>query len=179
MLRTCIWIILISAIAVATISTWQWFKLRHINQVIDKLNHSTDYPVSSEAPPPLLFARSHYLTRLERFDETAALLARLLEQDPERAVDALYNRGNGHLRRGIEFVHQTRIDDAIAQVNLAKRDYMQALRLRPDDWQLKYNLDIAMRLVRDFPPATPEGDEEGETPERLWTNLPGRPRGRP
>ncbi len=178
-LRALAWLALLAGVGLAIVSSWQWWQTRTMNHVIAELARSVDHPVDSDAAAPLLFARSHYLSRLERFDETAPLIARLLSRDPERAVDALYNRGNGHLRRGIEFVHQTRIDDAIAQVNLAKRDYQQALRLRPDDWQLKYNLDIAMRLVRDFRPAQVEGEDEGEPPERLWTDLPGRPRGMP
>ena len=177
--RALAWLVLSAGLLLVAISTWQWLQLRATNQRIAALANGTDLPVDGDQSPELVFARSHFLSTRGRVDETLPLIARLQERDPDRAADALFNRGNTYLLRGLEFVHGVRVDDAVAQINLAKSDYQQALRQRPDDWEIKYNLDIAMRLVRDFPPVTIEGDDEGEPPERLWTDLPGRPRGMP
>jgi mxaK protein len=58
--------------------------------------------------------------------------------------------------------------------------FRSLLRLKPDDWDAKYNYDIAMRLVRDLPKG--EGEDQHDplkTPEKLWTDLPGVPKGLP
>ena len=65
-------------------------------------------------------------------------------------------------------------------VMLAKAEYRNALRIDPQNWNAKYNLDVAMRLVRDLPQAVGEDEEKPlETPEKLWTDLPGVPKGLP
>ncbi len=62
---------------------------------------------------------------------------------------------------------------------LARDFYVRALRLEPGFWDAKYNLDVAMRLVRDFPDVQIQGDDRKRPTSRLWTDLPGLPKGGP
>ena len=44
----------------------------------------------------------------------------------------------------------------------------------------KYNLDVASRLVRDYPEFDRKtGDELRAEPKAIWTDIPGQPRGGP
>jgi mxaK protein len=72
------------------------------------------------------------------------------------------------------------LDKAIPLTKLAKDDYRRALSLDPDFWDAKFNFDVAMRLVRDLPGYEQEGEEAPpDAKTRLWTDLPGVPRGLP
>jgi mxaK protein len=95
-------------------------------------------------------------------------------------VRMLYNMANARLRAAIKATEQGKFDKAIPLVALAKAEYRSALRLAPLDWEAKHNLDVAMRLVRDLPRGEAEEKTEPETtPSKLWTDLPGIPKGLP
>lgn len=153
----------------------------HDNRLIAALAEGRDVEIGENASAALTFARAHYLLARDRLDDARAPTERLALGDARRfAFAALYDKGNAHLRRALEIVDAHRYDDTIAQVNLAKQHYLRALRIDPGDWDAKFNLDVAMRLVRDFPDGEAEGDDEPpEQPDRLWTDLPGLPRGGP
>lgn len=153
----------------------------HDNRLIAALAEGRDVEIGENASAALTFARAHYLLARDRLDDARAPTERLALGDARRfAFAALYDKGNAHLRRALQIVDAHRYDDTIAQVNLAKQHYLRALRIDPGDWDAKFNLDVAMRLVRDFPDGEAEGDEEPpEQPDRLWTDLPGLPRGGP
>ncbi len=153
----------------------------HDNRLIAALAEGRDVEIGEDASAALTFARAHYLLVRDRFDDARVPTERLASGAARRfAFAALYDKGNAHLRRALQIVDAHRYDDTIAQVNLAKEHYLRALRIDPGDWDAKLNLDVAMRLVRDFPDGEAEGDEEPpEQPDRLWTDLPGLPRGGP
>ena len=49
-----------------------------------------------------------------------------------------------------------------------------------DDSISKFNLDVASRLIRDFPEFDrASGDEMRAEPKQIWTDIPGQPRGGP
>ncbi|ANB17089.1 hypothetical protein [Dokdonella koreensis] len=151
------------------------------NRTIAALAEGRDVAVADDATEAVLFARAHYLLARDRFDEARTLTERIvLGRSRGFAFAVLYDKGNAHLRRALLIVDAHRYDETIAEVNLAKEHYLRALRIDPGDWNAKVNLDIAMRLVRDFPDGEAEGDEEPPAqPDRLWTDLPGLPRGGP
>jgi mxaK protein len=87
---------------------------------------------------------------------------------------------NARMRASIKAIEQGNFDRATPLVALAKSEYRAVLGLEPGNWDAKHNLDVAMRLVRDLPRA--EGEDEAgkdEPPAKLWTDLPGVPKGLP
>ena len=64
-------------------------------------------------------------------------------------------------------------------VVLARQEYRRALTLVPESWDAKFNLDVASRLVRDFPAFERTIGDEVKTKKRLWTDVPGKPEGLP
>lgn len=151
------------------------------NRTIDDLRAGTEVPVAPSAAPPLLEARAAFLLTRDRIDEAQPLLDQAaLRADDAIRVRMLYNMANARLRAAIRQIEQGHFDKAIPLVALAKAEYRSALRLQPGYWDAKHNLDAAMRLVRDLPRAEgEEGTEPEQTPAKLWTDLPGVPKGLP
>jgi mxaK protein len=151
------------------------------NRTIDALRAGTEVPVSPTASPPLLEARADFLLTRDRTDEAQPFLDQAaLRADDAIRVRMLYNMANARLRAAIGQIEQGHFDKAIPLVALAKAEYRGALGLQPDYWDAKHNLDAAMRLVRDLPRVEGEGGTEpGQVPSKLWTDLPGVPKGLP
>ena len=154
---------------------------RRANAAIAALETGHDIPVAEDARPELVFARLAFLTRRDRFDEAQPLMNRIAAAGDDRvAAAAYYDLSNARLRAAIGHLETNDIDPAVPLVRLAKEGYRRALVLDPGFWDAKYNLDIAMRLVRDFPEIETSGEElPPEAAKRLWTDLPGVPRGLP
>lgn len=153
-----------------------------VNAKIDQLMSGKDVPVdASSAPPALLEARAYFLLTRDNLEEAQPLLDQAaLRADPQVRVRMLYNMANARLRASVAAIQQGQFDQAIPQVALAKAEYRSALRLDPKDWDAKHNLDVAMRLVRDLPRQEGEVDEDNvKEPAKLWTDLPGVPKGLP
>lgn len=179
-------ILLSSALLVIGIASALWFGARLYvehddNATITALAAGQDVAVSPDDAPAVLFARLNFLTFRDRLDEAQPLLNRLAaEGSRPLAVAALYDMANARLRLAIDHLGSNDIDPAIPLVRLAKEGYRRALTLDPGFWDAKYNLDIAMRLVRDFPQLDIEGEDvPPEAAKRLWTDLPGLPQGLP
>lgn len=169
-------------IAGVAISGWLLLGKLQANSVIDRLRAGADVEVdAASAPVALLEARAAYLLRRGRIDEAQPLLDQAAERaPPAEQVRMLYNMANARMRAAVTAIEKGNFDKAIPLVTLAKSEYRAALRLDPGDWNAKYNLDVAMRLVRDLPQAVGEDEEKPlETPEKLWTDLPGAPKGLP
>lgn len=151
------------------------------NRGIAALEAGTDLDVGIGAPAPLLLARIGYLAGHGRLEETEPLVAAL---DRAGAADAAsrarYRIANARMRDAFGLLTRGALDKAGPQVTLARQDYRRALRDRPDFWDAKFNLDVASRLIRDFPEFDrASGDEMRAEPKQIWTDIPGQPRGGP
>ena len=168
------------------------YGVRSDNKIIDALERREDIVVAEQASAEVSFARLRFLAAVGRLDEALprvellAGLAAVQDGSPvpgkstDIAVWSLYNMGNARLRQALELLGSTRTEEAPSLVRLAKEYYVRALRLDAGFWDARYNLDIASRLVRDLPPADVSEEEESpEKPKRLWTDLPGLPKGLP
>jgi mxaC protein len=98
---------------------------------------------------------------------------------PSARVDMLYNMANARLRLVFDAIEQGQFDKATSLIGLAKDEYVDALRLDPNAWNVKFNLDVTSRLLRDLPEGQGPEDKPREAPKELWTDIPGTPRGAP
>ena len=172
--------VLVLALAVMAVMCVRMALNANANRTIASLASGRDVPVAADAPDRLLLARAHFLMIRDRLDEAQPLVDRLAANGSPLGVAGLYDLANARLAAAISLLERTEIDPAVPQVRLAKAGYRAALVRAPDFWDAKYNLDIAMRLVRDFPQIEQEQqDEAQDTPKRLWTDLPGLPKGLP
>ena len=177
-----IWLLLATGVAVTVASGWHWYATWRDNETIKALAAGEDVEVDPErASPVVLFARAYYLLKRDRLDEAQVLLDQAnFRADAETRVQMLYDDGNTRLRASFDAIERGQFDTATSLVNLAKEDYNLALRLDPQAWDVKYNLDVAARLVRDLPQIHPSEDPlQQESRKDLWSDLPGIPRGEP
>ncbi|WP_245270906.1 hypothetical protein [Beijerinckia mobilis] len=151
------------------------------NQLIDTLLSGHDITIADHAMPEVLFARAQFLMTHNKLDEAQSLVDKLDHgADTPLLTAAQYNLANARLRKAFDFIENTRIDQAEPLVNLARAGYRRSLGIDPEFWDARYNLDVAMRLIRDFPGYEKTlGDEMVAKPKELWTDLPGKPKGLP
>ena len=150
------------------------------NRLIVGLSDGRDLPVEESAAPQARFARAHFLMTRDRFEEAQILVDRLPPGRNGVAAMGQYDLANARLRAALTQLEAGRIDAAGPLIRLAKDGYRRSLALDPGLWDAKYNLDVAMRLIRDFPQIDRMSEEEPpDLPVRLWSDLPGLPRGLP
>ena len=177
-----VWLLLAIGLAVMIASGWHWYGAWRDNATINALAAGEDVQIDPErASPAVLFARAYYLLKRDRIDEAQVLLDQAnFRADARTRVLMLYDAGNTRLRASFAAIERGKFDRATSLVNLAKEDYNQALRLDPQAWDVKYNLDVAARLVRDLPQIEPSEEPLQQEPRKdLWSDLPGVPRGAP
>ncbi len=176
-----IWLLLATGIAVASASAWKWYATRRDNRIVGGLLAGEKIEIDPiTASPNVLFARAYYLLKRDRIDEAQILLDQAnFRADPATRVKMLYDAANYRIRATFDAIEQGEFDKATTLVGLAKDDYNDALRLDPQAWDVKYNLDVAARLVRDLPEGTPTEEPGQEPPKQMWTDLPGIPKGEP
>ncbi|MGQ9369562.1 hypothetical protein [Azospirillum sp. ST 5-10] len=152
----------------------------HDNRLIGGLAAGRDLATDEPVVADVRFARAHFLMLRDRLDEAQAQVDHLDPGDRTLAAAAQYDLANARLRTAFDLLEAGRLDPAIPLVRLAKDGYRRALVLNPGFWDAKHNLDVAMRLVRDFPEIEREPEDEAQpTDKRLWTDLPGLPKGLP
>lgn len=151
------------------------------NGTIADLAAGKDVPVSAGAPAPVLLARVQHLARREATEEIEPLIEALDRRgEVDGAARARYALANARLRQAFGHLERGNLDPAGPLIVLARQDYRRALQGRPDLWDAKFNLDVASRLLRDFPEFDRKsGDELKAEPKKIWTEIPGQPRGQP
>lgn len=162
--------------------TWRLHDVRRDNDIIAALKAGDDIAIDPRtASDEVLIARSEFLLARDRRDEAQVLLdASSGMRDPKLRSRLVYNHANARIRDAIAAVERGDTDKAIPLTRLAKDEYRQALRLDPAAWDIKFNYDVAMRIVRDFPGHDSDGEEPPpDAPTKLWTDLPGVPKGLP
>jgi mxaK protein len=161
-------------------SSWELWSRSKQNSALAAVVAGEDLSVPASSGPGLVMARARFLDRRDRFEEAQTFIDEALPGLPPQAqAGVLFNHANVFVERAIAQIERGDLDGAIPLINLAKDGYRRALRLDPGNYDLKYNFDVAMRLVRDFPPGGPDGEDEAATPKKLWTDLPGVPKGLP
>lgn len=168
------------ALAWLASTLWTLKGERDERDVYNALASNNDVAPPENASAELLFARAHFLLVRDRIDEAQSLVGRIAAHgDPTVTARFHYDIGNARARRAVGAVESSQINKAIPEVRLAKDAFRASLRADPTFWDARYNLDVVMRLVRDFPEFEGAEEESKAQPKKLWTDLPGRPRGLP
>lgn len=170
-------------LAGAAWQAWEWREACSARAAIAEFAAGRDIGPERRfsAPLPVRLAYALYLGRRERFADAQEILADLGEKGaPEFRARASYDLGNLYLRQALAETERGEAGRAAPLAELAKEAYRRALRADPTFWDAKYNLEAATRLSPDFDPVdggTEEPDEEAA--RKLWTRVPGFPRGLP
>jgi mxaK protein len=176
-----IWTLLLASVAALL---WSGMELAHAmraNATLRALGSGRDVAVdAAKALPAVLEGRAEFLLFRDRIEDAQPVLDQAAGRAPRAVLKRmLYNMANARMRAAIKAIDAGNYDKAIPLVSLAKSEYRKVLGLDPDFWNAKYNLDVAMRLVRDLPMGEGEDKDPAKLPSKLWTDLPGVPTGLP
>lgn len=163
-------------------TTWCSVETARDNAAIRAIVAGDDVAIDPKrARGEVIVARARYLLDRDLIDDAQTLLDASAPHTSASARSRLYyNLANWRTRRAMNLIQNGELDKAIPQTKLAKDDYRRALTLDPGAWDAKHNLDVASRLVRDLPTYEQEGEEvPPDAKTKLWTDLPGVPRGLP
>jgi mxaK protein len=180
-IQTAFLVTLVSILAMATVAAFAIsFRDTERNRTISDLTHNHDVAVAQGAASKLLFARAYFLITHRRLDDAQTAVSLFDLRGSAKARGALhYDLGNWRLLAAFEKIDSADFDAAGALVGLAQEDYIEAMRLNPDDWNARYNFDVATRLVRQYPSFSHYLDPRRQGPHPIWTELPNVPRGEP
>lgn len=177
---------IITLFACAAVLIWQGallWRAQQDDRLITDLAADIDRDPGRSASAQVLLARTNYLLRHDRLDDAMNLgEAPAVRREPSVRAAIYYNLANARMRSAVSMLAREQTDRAISLVSLANEEYRQALRLAPDDWNIRYNLDYGMRMVGESQRLQLE--QEGELdrdPSRRqgWTDLPSLPKGLP
>jgi len=167
------WVVLLALAACAVVDSWRWYDAARTNRAI-----ADGSIVEQELPraPQAVFAQAYLLAARQDDEHALNLYKRLQDDVGALARAARYNAGNIHLRHAIA-LYKTRGDAAlgalITPTELAKQAYRDVLRADPRDWDARFNLERALRLLPDqedeTPGATPQQSERAATTMRNVT----------
>ena len=103
------------------------------------------------------FAAAYAAQRDGRFQEARVIYAKLEHSDEEQLrAAAFYNTGNSYLQQVATINRETDEDLALPLIELAKGSYRDALRIAPEHWGARYNLERALQWLPDTRDRKPE-----------------------
>ncbi len=161
--------------AVAVFQTWHLGKLKAENQQLAQLRSAVEkknLAVPAAGSNRLALAYANALARAGEIDAAVEAYSRLRLQEPESrtGLNALFNLGNLHFRQGL-LGQRNGKPDFLPDIELAKQRYRDLLRIDPDNWDARYNLEQALRLAPEQNSAL--SDAEKDIKERRRIKLRG------
>lgn len=138
-------------------------------------------PAGSDAPPELQFALAHALaaSSASGASDSAMNRYRALQGDTPLGQAARYNSANLLVRQALVVRATPQPGQAIPLLELAKEIYREVLRNDPGQWDARYNLERAQRLLPDPDDALAEPAEANRSAERAVTTMRGYSPGLP
>lgn len=155
------------SIAVAAWEGYRLSKARDFNRLVDSgidAAATQDSPQAEFARALSLAARNDYEGAVRAYKD----LSRSTDGDLLQSV--LYNLGNLHLREALQFGPES-IGKSLPLAELAKSSYRELLRLNPQHWDAKYNLERALRLAPERESSIEEGPPLPQNSERAVTTM--------
>lgn len=154
------------------------YRLATLNQA---LANPDAIVVDENTPPVLVFAKARRLDQSGNSGEAARLYGSLRNtEDADLRARAFHNLGTLYLRDGakhwnahgvLEYAHVS------TQLQLAKENLREALRLNPQDWDARHDLEYAFRIT---PPPKELGKADFKgSKSSVFSTLPGLPAGGP
>jgi mxaK protein len=177
-----LWAALAFSLTAFAYSATTLYGIHQDNDLIRQLLSGKDVAVNKvvSGEPELRLARAFYFKQKHRYDEALSTLSLIMDKgDRKFQAKARYNLGNLYLEQAVQQVKATHINEALPLLGLAKQVYRQSLALNSGNWDAKYNLEVAMRLLPEMDRLDIPDDSPKNQKSQLWTTVPGFPRGLP
>jgi len=154
---------------------WQLARAQEVNrQLAQRLARRPEQPAqlaSTASDPRLWVAAARPSFSAGGVAQAAALLRRAADASRgELRQVALYDLGNLYLKEALRVRESGADASALPLLELAKESYRSALLERPDLWDAKFNLELALRLAPD-PDPDDTGAQQILTGERAVTTM--------
>jgi mxaK protein len=171
---------LLAALSLAAAAA-QGYALYRLESLQNALAHPDTLRVDADAPAALIFAKAEWHARKGQADEAMKLYSSLrATPDLELRARVFHNLGALYLRDGAARWNARGVLDyarVLTLVELAKENYREALRLDPEDWDARHDLEYAWRITPP-PKEKPKSDFKGRK-SSVFATLPGIPGGGP
>jgi mxaK protein len=155
------WLLIAATTASAAVTVETAIELHDVNELNDFISHVDDYEVTPDNPKAML-AKAYVLTQQNEEQKALDVLTHITANDDQNvALPALLNRGNINLRKAMTIDPDDKKRIPLAE--LAKQDFRKALLINPEQWDVRYNLELALNIV----PELPEVDVLFEKPNVL------------
>lgn len=177
-----LWAAFVTSITAVMFYAWSVYTIHRENQLILQLISGQDVDVNKviTGQPELRLARAIYFKQKHRYDDALSTLSLILDKgDSLFQAQARYNLGNLYLEQAVQKVESMNMNEAMPLAGLAKQAYRQALELDSRNWDAKYNLEVAMRLLPEMDKINSPDEGPNNQKAQLWTTVPGFPRGLP
>jgi mxaK protein len=172
--------VLASGVAVAVQATISMVQTDRAAAAVAALGSGIDRAVPPDAPGAVLAARGIFLLARGHPEDAQAIADRMAGQEDQGArATLLYDLGNFMLRRGLGMYFTRPMRETAPVIRIAQAEYREALHEDPQNWDARYNLDIADALVRDAQSATPTVGSQMAPDKALVPDEPGAPGGLP
>lgn len=137
--------------------------------------------ITEATRPELVFAVARYKDEQGDFQEALSLYGSIQQAGPpDFQARVRYNMATIYLREAARIWNAVGVLE-YARVNtlvqMAKENYQAVLRIRPDDWDARFNLEYAYRITPP-PKERPKADFQG-TKTSVFSTLPSLPGGGP
>ena len=175
-----LWFFLAVALCLSGVA-YESYMLIRLNALNRDISDPAALQVDENTPAMAVFAKARQLDRAGEHQEAIKLYSAILDtEDKALRERALHNLGTIYLSdaaklwnaRGV--LEYARVNTLVA---LAKENYREALRIRPDNWDARYNLEYAYRITPP-PKEKPKSNWKG-TKSSVFATLPGIPGGGP
>jgi mxaK protein len=158
------------ALCCAAVAAFDGLRLKHAHDVARAVAQASTAPSTSGDEPEVRLARAVALSKQGAYADAQKLFDTLIQEDPagDTGRAALFDLGNMDVRQAL--VSDT--SDAIKSVPMleqAKQRYRGVLRLAPDDWDARYNLERTLWLA----PEASTGADEPDIKEQHNVQLRG------
>ncbi|HEX7439286.1 MAG TPA: MxaK protein [Caldimonas sp.] len=168
-------VLLVLIVTTAAIDGARTWRQHRWNQVIA----SGQLPAEgADVPAQVQFAQA-YAQAASGAEEAALHRYRNLQDDSPLGQAARYNSANLLIRQAIEIHASSQPGKAIALIELAKEIYRDVLRVDPQHWDARYNLERAQRLLADPDEQEVAPPESKRDAERAATTMRGYSPGLP
>lgn len=178
-----LWSTLVFSLAVVLYNVGMMYGIYYDNNLIRELTLGQDVVINKvvSGKPELRLARAFYFKQKHRYDEALSTLSLIMDKgDQQFQAKVRYNLGNLYLEQAMLQVKAMDMNEALPLAGLAKQAYRQSLALDSRNWDAKYNLEVAMRLLPEMDRAdVPDDNSPINQRTQLWTTVPGFPRGLP
>ena len=138
-------VVIVSLLATVRAGTTLW-QANKINHFINNLGDNEQIP----SHPMAQFAQAFHEARQDKPQQALDRLTQVIAtSDHDLQTAAYYNRANIHLRQAQTLVKGDL--KRIPSVELAKQDYRTALLINSELWDVRYNLEVALKMVPEQP----------------------------